>query len=270
MVQTTLEYLIPNQYRKDLLAAIQAGKVSENQESEIIRQIVTNMIQHDKVKQYHVMQVAVLLVKQFPFFKGAFGSEHVGTSKRIKDCLKRQMQKKNTNVAKSKADWIQEQCQIMRREIGKEQGTNMDLIRETLRSVRTFREKDAKALSATEMLRKYAALQKPELTGSTIKETIPPREAPPFLTAIGNPEDDTLTLYCYVDGCAVFTAKAAEAIPLLPCTYWIFGIKFKPAFKQELLLLSACIFKEAATRLVGQELPKSLSVMKVLKAAGIS
>lgn len=90
----------------------------------------------------------------------------MGTAKAIKNCIKRQSQKMKKNVSnkKSKAEWLNEQCQLMTREVERRsKDANKRLLKEILKQTREWRTKDTKALTATQTLSKYAALRFPEL-----------------------------------------------------------------------------------------------------------
>lgn len=59
------------------MKSINSGLIDYKEQSDIIRTVASNMIQHEKTNKDQVTEVAVALVQKIPSLKGVFGIEYV-------------------------------------------------------------------------------------------------------------------------------------------------------------------------------------------------
>ena len=102
--------------------------------------------------------------------------------------------------------------------------------------------------------------------GTLSADAIPEAGHQPCMVAIGNPEEDNLSVVVYADCVPLFSGPITEAVPVLVAAYFVFDAQWPVADKLTIILLSAIVVPEK----MKSEIAKKKSVLAILEAIGAS
>lgn len=74
---------------------------------------------------------------------------------------------------------------------------------------------------------------------------------------------------CYVDGTAVFHAKACDAVILLIAVYWIFQVAFPADARQQFAFLATVVLGKVGLDGIEKEIAKKVTLNNAIKLCGL-
>ena len=103
-------------------------------------------------------------------------------------------------------------------------------------------------------------------TGTTVSEIKPKIDEPPRLIGIGTNNMPNLTFALFVDGEAIFSDTAIEALLQMYALYWVFNIEYPSDAKAAYTFISAVLFRKK----VQQYYTKYRTIINILEQLDLS